>query len=151
MYSQPETRLHTTNKIVKVIIFIFIIPLPPDVFIEKPAERRGKRWHTWAVNFIRPFKNMEKQQQVNSRNRVNSAQFRVPPEVLESEGGLIKIPRLLVDHVELPQRDFVLSGLQQRRHGLLSEFTASGVTLQRQHQLHTRLQILQVHITHLKS
>lgn len=36
---QPETRLHTTNKVVKIIILILLIPLPPNVCIKEPRER----------------------------------------------------------------------------------------------------------------
>lgn len=35
---QPETRLHTTNKVVKIIILILLIPLPPNVCIKEPRE-----------------------------------------------------------------------------------------------------------------
>lgn len=40
---QPKTRLHTPNKVIKVIILIFLIPLPPDMLIEKPVGIRQKR------------------------------------------------------------------------------------------------------------
>lgn len=139
VYSQPETRLDTANKVVKVVIFIFLVPVPPDMRVEKPAERK-------ELDFTRLLQMCTRTQK--SRNRTSSG---VPPEVLQSEGGQIKVPRLLVDHEQLLQGESVLSGLQQRLHGLLSELTASGFTLQRQHQLHTRLQILQVQVTHLKS
>lgn len=38
---QPETRLYTTDKVIKIIILIFLIPLPPNVFIKK--SREGKK------------------------------------------------------------------------------------------------------------
>lgn len=40
---QPKTRLHTPNKVIKVIVLIFLIPLPPDMLIEKPVGIRQKR------------------------------------------------------------------------------------------------------------
>jgi len=39
---QPKTRLHTPNKVIKVIILILLIPLPPDMLIEKPVGIRQK-------------------------------------------------------------------------------------------------------------
>lgn len=70
--------------------------------------------------------------------------------MFESKSSLIKVPKLLVHHLELQQRDFVMSHLQQRLHCLLSELTAFGVTLQRQCKLYTCLKILEVSITYLK-
>lgn len=44
---QPETRLHAANKVVKVIILVLLVPLPPDVRIEEPG-------HTseWQYKFV---------------------------------------------------------------------------------------------------
>lgn len=128
-YSQSEARLHAADKVVKVVIFILLIPLPPDVLIEKPVDRQRRGYHSWPGS-----DRLSKHVDMHQRE----------PEVLQSEGSLIKVPRLFVDHVQFLQEDFVLSGLQQRHHGVFSEFTASGVTLQWQHEPDARLQILQL-------
>lgn len=39
---QPKTRLDTPNKVIKVIILIFLIPFPPDMLIKKPVGIRPK-------------------------------------------------------------------------------------------------------------
>lgn len=70
--------------------------------------------------------------------------------MLEGEGCLIKLPRELINYFELQQRKFLPSGLEERLHGVFGEFAASGFTLHRQHQCHTGLQVLEVHILHLK-
>lgn len=70
--------------------------------------------------------------------------------MLKSKGSLIELPRELIDNFQLQQGNFLLSSLEETLHGVFGKFTASGFTLHGQHQRHTRLQVLEVHILHLK-
>lgn len=132
---QPETRLHTTNKVVKIIVLILFIPLPPNVCIKEPTERNEQQFDVDKLN----LQTLEQTKQTKA----------TLPEVLESKGRLIELPRELVDNLKLQQGNFLLSSLEETLHGVFGQFTASGFTLHGQHQRHTRLQVLEVHILHL--
>lgn len=47
--SQSESRFYTANKVIKLIVLILLIPLPPDVFVKKPAETQSVHYwvHFW--------------------------------------------------------------------------------------------------------
>lgn len=56
---QPEAGLHTSDKVVKVIILLLFVPLSPDVFVEKPKKKKvwdssDKRFHSTEAETVVP-------------------------------------------------------------------------------------------------